>query len=185
MRLRNKMLPLLGMAALLALTGEGTPQTRVTLSDEIWVIGDSIGVGIGGALARAKVRTAQDAINSTTARSWLQRLRAPGFVWPQWPRFVVVSLGTNDAQSAELRREFSVNALAIIEELTRRGHVVCWVLPPSEASLIPRPADLERLTAAGIVVIWQRVSMADAWHPTAAGYDAIAGVIAAAKAARS
>lgn len=171
---------LLGLALLMALLGtsDSAATEGADLELEVWVIGDSVGVGIASALRRANLAPFDNAEKSTTARQWAARL--PNMSGPRGRRFVVVSLGTNDAQSAELRREFISNARAIVAELQRRGHVVCWVLPPSEKSLIPSVTDLERLMAIpGLLVAQERVDMADQWHPTAAGYDRLARVVTA------
>lgn len=166
---------LVPLMALLAIGG--TSEQARSRELPIWVIGDSIGVGVAAALRRAGLHIEAEPMNGTTARRWLGWLRARR-TWPTGPRFVVVSLGTNDAQSKELRYEFAANAVAIVEELQRRGHRVCWLLPPSKASLVPSSLDLERLVASGAAVIQEReVPMGDAWHPTAAGYDELAAVV--------
>jgi len=169
-------LAVLGALGAFALSEDSPAES--TILPEIWVIGDSIGVGIASAMVRANMPHVSRAIISTTARQWLTVLRAPDYgSWPQGKRLVVVSLGTNDAQSVELRREFISNALAIVAELRARGHVVCWVLPPSASSLIPQPGDFDRLLEAGATPLWTRVPMADTWHPTATGYDELAAAI--------
>lgn len=140
----------------------------------VWVIGDSIGVGIAAALKRADVLVESHAEVSTNARQWRMRVSNMPSSW----RFVVISLGTNDAQSAELRREFAGNIAAIAAELRERGHVVCLLLPPSEHSAIPSQLDYERLDqVANLLVVRETVDMADKWHPTAAGYDRLAYVV--------
>jgi len=149
-------------------------QSRGLDNASVLVLGDSIGVGIAGAFKRAGVPVRGMAENGTTARQWRARVTS---IYAR-ERFVVVSLGTNDAQSAELRREFASNVLAIAAELQARGHVVCLVLPPSEKSAVPSSADWERLTTnERLIVIQERVHMSDAWHPTAAGYDRLVAVL--------
>jgi lysophospholipase L1-like esterase len=173
MRRRQGLLQLWPIAAIFAALA--LPDSTAANAEPVgvWVIGDSIGVGIVGALRRANVPVVAEAQESTNARQWRGMLK-----WTvSGPAFVVVSLGTNDGVSAELRSEFEQNALAIVEELRQRGHVVCWVLPPSAESLIPTPQTLERLLASGAVVLQKRVAMADKWHPTAAGYDDLAASI--------
>lgn len=169
------LLPFLALGALLSESEDGSASGA--LHPDVWVLGDSIGVGIEGALRRAGVLVRGDAINSTTAQFWAARLRDTALVWPTGRRFVVVSLGTNDAQTATLRKGFATAAASIVAELQKRGHVVCWVLPPSEASAVPSSTDLERLIGLGVVVLQERVPMGDTWHPTAAGYDHLAAVI--------
>jgi lysophospholipase L1-like esterase len=180
MRRRQGLLQLWPIAAIfgaLALAdsaaAEVTPVTSGPLVGGVWVLGDSIGVGLAGALARAGVDFDTEAENSTTASQWRGRL-ALRKTWPSVRRFVVISLGTNDGVSATLRKSFADNAVAIILELHRRGHVVCWLMPPSEQSLIPAGVDLERIIATGAIVLQERVPMSDQWHPTAAGYDQLA-----------
>lgn len=143
----------------------------------VWVVGDSIGVGIAAALRRAGVKVVERAQNSTNARQWAGRLPDAEY-WPEEPRTIVVSLGTNDAISAELRKEFMVHARTIARTLLAAGHQVIWVLPPSKDSRIPQDGDINTLIAFGGSWILERdLVMADKWHPTAAGYDTLASVV--------
>lgn len=184
MRRRQGLLQLLPLAAIfgaLALADDSAatevaPVMRGPLAGGAWVLGDSIGVGLAGALARAGADFDSEAENSTTASQWRGRLALRN-TWPNVRRFVVISLGTNDGVNATLRKNFADNAVAIILELHRRGHVVCWLMPPSDQSLIPGGIDLERIIATGAIVLQERVPMADQWHPTATGYDQLASKI--------
>jgi lysophospholipase L1-like esterase len=183
MRRRQGLLQLWPFAAIfgaLALAdsaaAEITPATTGPIVGGAWVLGDSIGVGLAGAFTRAGVDFDSEAENSTNASQWRGRL-ALRKTWPNVRRFVVISLGTNDGVNATLRKRFADNAVAIIGELQRRGHVACWLMPPSAQSLVPSSVDLERIIATGAIVLQERVPMADQWHPTAAGYNQLASQI--------
>lgn len=139
----------------------------------IWLIGDSIGVGLASAMRRAKVEVDDSTINGSTTKQWVGLLRniTRGNTW------AVVSLGTNDAVDKALRREFATNTEAIVNELRARNCRVIWLLPPSASSMIPAQTDLERLTQLDASFMQLRPPMADTWHPTAAGYDMLAAAI--------
>ena len=174
---------LLAVAGLLALLSMGSaedssrePRQQMPLG-AVWVVGDSIGVGVAAGLRRAGVSVVEKARNSTTARQWVSRLRDPSY-WPTAPSVVVVSLGTNDAVSAELRKEFRANAQALMQALAGRGHSVIWILPPSPSARIPEGSDLEFLIGLGGRWILDRgLPLADAWHPTVTGYDRLAAAV--------
>jgi hypothetical protein len=176
-------LQLLGAAlGICALSSEksapaGTPENAaIASSAPVWVIGDSIGVGIAAALRRAGVPVVEKARNNTTARQWRAWMAdTKGERWPMSPRVVVISLGTNDSASADLLSEFRANAKAIMWSMRARGHRVIWVLPPSGSSRIPRGSDLEFLLALGGEWLLEReLPMGDLWHPSVAGYDRLA-----------
>lgn len=139
------------------------------------VIGDSIGVGVGVAMAMQSqgIEVVSIAKVSTNARQWSARLSEP--IWPSEPTNVVISLGTNDAQSPELMKEFRTNVAQISQRLSAQGHRLIWILPPSPDCVIPRGNDLEFLWSLGGVWIYNRqLPMADKWHPTAQGYAELA-----------
>lgn len=164
-----------GLALLAAVFVAATSSPRAHRAGPVWVIGDSIGVGIAAALRRRGVSLIDRAEVSTTTAQWMGRVRdLEGRV----PAVVVVSLGTNDAVARGLREQWRANAVQVVETLTRAGHAVIWVMPPSSHCTLPAPGDADAIRAAGARVIQVRgVPMADEWHPTARGYDALAAEV--------
>ena len=177
---RPGLLAMISAIGLLTLSGASSSGEvpPITPSKPLWVVGDSIGVGIAAALRRAGERITDMAVESTNARQWVVEL-AKG-QWPSEPATIVVSLGTNDAASAVLLREFRANAETIMRALLARGHQVIWILPPSPACRIPQGSDVEFfMNLGGHWVLDRSIELSDKWHPTAAGYDRLAASVRA------
>lgn len=164
-------------SVLLWLATLGGEKHQASRLGPVWVLGDSIGVGVAAGLRRLGVSVVDKAEVSTTTEQW--RARVTATEEPRAKSVVVVSLGTNDAVSAVLRARWRDNALAVARVLIGRGHLVVWVLPPSAKSALPRLEDIAALRAEGVRVIWDRVPMADVWHPNVQGYDALAVAVEA------
>lgn len=158
--------------AILALILAGAAGKELAKADglELCILGDSLGVGIAGALVRARVSFAAQARESTNARQWASTITEH---LPTTPSLVVISLGTNDALSDVLRAEFPGHLRTIARAIHGAGHALLWVLPAGP-SLIPDAATLQAMSDEHVQAIVPRVEMSDKWHPTAQGYDAIA-----------
>jgi lysophospholipase L1-like esterase len=156
---------------LLASSDDGLAQQTEAPTGRLWVIGDSIAVGVSAALSRAGVAHLGSPETSTTARQWLGRIRGLDIVSGD---VVVMSVGTNDWVSTELRPEFTNNMLRMMALMNARGARFVWLAPPSalveDVELMPRPMRPQTIED-------KSLPMADRWHPTAEGYERLAAQV--------
>jgi lysophospholipase L1-like esterase len=158
--------------AIIALILAGAAGKELAKADGLGlcILGDSLGVGIATAFHRRDITFTAEAKESTNARQWASTIAEH---LPATPSLVVMSLGTNDALSDVLRAEFPAHMRTIARAIHGAGHALVWVLPAGP-SLIPDSATLQVMSEENVQAIVPRVEMADKWHPTAQGYDAIA-----------
>jgi hypothetical protein len=134
----------------------------------LWLVGDSIAVGVRSALIRGGVTPMGVPEESTTARQWLQRVKRCEIASGDT---VVMSVGSNDWVSDELRPEFANNMLRMAAWVNALGARFVWLAPPSplieDEALLPRPMRPATIED-------KSLPMADKWHPTAEGYERLA-----------
>ena len=169
-------------------------------TSKIYVVGDSLGVGIGaqlstiallgqGSTGPSGAQVAGNPIESTRIDQW-NSLAAMGPALSSYANVVVVSLGTNDAamDPTAIEQRVGSGAANIVAMFEGRANVV-WVLPPLTSALphVGRVRDL--ITAAigsspnvDIVDVGdlpQRSGQvaSDQIHPTPSMYSTIANMI--------
>ncbi len=131
------------------------------------LIGDSLAVGLGSPLATelgalGTTLTTRAEV-STNADQW--RRRAPAIFESLRPDIVLMSLGSNDAQSSSLTAAFPDNLRAICDAARAAGAKRCALLvaPNRTASEVAHD---------GVEAIWPLPVQlsSDGIHPTATGY---------------
>ncbi len=132
------------------------------------LIGDSLAAGLGPPLAtelasRAVTLTTRAEI-STNADQW--RHRAPAIFESLRPDVVLMSLGSNDAQSSSLTSAFPDNVRAICDSARSAGAKRC-------ALLVAPNRTASEVTHGSVESIWPLPVQlsADGIHPTATGYQ--------------
>lgn len=163
----------------------GTGRTPATGSGPVLNVGDSLAVGSGPALARllSGRSTVTRARESRTSSQAVADLRA----MDRLPPTVVVQLGTNDSDVATFRS----NVAEILAMARRDSATIFWVniaRPPlggtTAAELNTVLAQTAQANANFKVIDWRAavqrgaVELADGVHPTAAGYETRATLIA-------
>ncbi len=139
------------------------------------LIGDSLAVGLGPPLAtelasRAVALTTRAEV-STNADQW--RRRAPALFESLHPEIVLMSLGSNDAQSSSLTTSFPDNVRTICDAAHASGARRCaLLLAPNRTASAVTPDGVE-VIAPPVVQL-----QSDGIHPTASGYRAWAIAIA-------
>jgi lysophospholipase L1-like esterase len=109
---------------------------------------------------------------STNAAQWRNRIRA--IVSTGEYDAVLVSLGSNDAQSASLRDQFDENVAELCAEVRASGARCVLLIPPnSAADRLPLPAGVELLRSPPVELA------PDGIHLTPRGYAAWADHISA------
>lgn len=137
-------------------------------NEELLVIGDSLGVGVGAALRRRGVKVAVNAISGSAARWW-----AEGSRWEEalrGHRIAIVSLGSNDI--AQKRAPWPI--LQQLEGRARRvGVRLVWIVPAT-----PLWAQQAVQMPGESVLLRGAEGTADGVHLTASGYRTAAERVA-------
>lgn len=158
------------MAASAAMVASATvPPLAAGGQYDLCILGDSLGVGISQALSNHGIPHTGTPKGSTTAPQWASVIAER---LPSTRSLVVVALGTNDALSPQIKAEFPEHMRAITRAIRAAGHAVLWILPAGPSTL-PDDATWRVVADEQIQTMTPRVEMADKWHPTGAGYDAI------------
>lgn len=161
----------LGLGAVLALVLVAAMTGSAPTGGRLWVLGDSIGVGVSAQLRALGVPHESRVEQSTTAQQWLARGHdvlaelAPGDV-------VSVSLGTNDYQSASLLAGFAGAMAQLRAGVESRGARFVWLAPPS-----PSIDDWRFRFGTPYEIAGKSLPMADRWHPTVEGYRMLAEAV--------
>lgn len=167
MRPRN----LVALAALLAMVSADPPKAvAANGGGAVWIVGDSIAVGVSQALRRRGFGHNAQAKSGTALRVWRSRVQGLGI---KQGDLLVLSCGTNDWVSPVLREEFPAGILEVRQWADAHGIGLLWLVPPSPE------VDLSQLDPAGQVsrLTLRELPMADRWHPTAEGYEEIAEAV--------
>lgn len=159
--------------------------------DRLWVIGDSLGVGLLPQLIklgdRDGIQTYGVPVGGTNIRQWATKL-GPQAIRDANATAVLVVLGSNDAAASEdyVTKQAPYYAHQLVRELEAEGLKVWW-LAPGETGALARSKEIRAMLAAmafaeGIeeheVPDWIPYSPFDNIHPTMpAGYQALASWI--------
>lgn len=148
--------------------------------EKIWLIGDSLGVGLLqplGEIAQAHGFTlAGEPVGGTTVGYWDAH---PIDMAKQWgASVVVVVLGTNDAAATEQYRDTVASKSAhLVARLHSSGMRVCWVGPGSDFKFLEGGREVQTMVAsssgAEMVLdptVQKFQKQPDNVHPTTSGY---------------
>lgn len=172
----------IGGLALLLWRGVGSRSpSRASATGPVAVIGDSLAVGLTPPLKIALGKLGKVTgwgIGGSIAAMWTLQVEA---VLVTGPRTVIVSLGTNDAQSSDALAKFPARIRTIVDKIRAAGALPVLLSSPAK---LPAEIDLAlHATGARVVSPPANIQMqGDGTHPTSAGYQqwaqAIAGAIA-------
>ncbi len=155
--------------------------------DRLWVIGDSLGVGLLPWLMklgdRDGIQVYGTPVGGTNIRQWATKL-TPEAVRDADATAVLIVLGSNDAAASEeyVTKQAPYYAHELVRNLQAAGLKVWW-LAPGETGALKHSISIRTMLSAmsfseGIeeheVPDWIPYSQADKIHPTPSGYQSLA-----------
>jgi lysophospholipase L1-like esterase len=157
--------------------------------DRIWVLGDSLGVGLLHPLIEngkeAGIPVAGDPKGGTIVRQWSQKSDLLAGPKAHGATVALVILGSNDANANDdyITKELAPNVQLLAGELKQAGMRVVWLIPGAPPGL-PKSGKVNEIIesegyADGFMILDPSdlpVSYQpyDGIHPTPAGYNALA-----------
>lgn len=171
----------IGGLALLLWRGSRSARTssRPVALGPVAVIGDSLAVGLAGPLKLTLGRLGEITgwgVGGSIAAMWTMQVDA---VLATDPRTVIVSLGTNDALSADARAKFPARIRLIADKVRAAGALPVLLESPARLSRIGEMNSALGATGSTVVAPPVGIMMqADNVHPTPAGYQQWANHIA-------
>ena len=170
-----------GIGIAKSLTAKCVP--NIQAGSRVFLVGDSLGVGIGPYLKKLCTGIGADFAAttqiSTTTNFWVGNDDFKSQIASFQPTLTIVSLGTNDTAGNTPAEQLSTNIANLLAIIQATGSAVYWVLPPSP---LPFPDRFSALVRAQGVPVFESGQLdiprgPDNLHPTVAGYAGWAGVI--------
>ena len=173
-----------GIGIAKSLTAKCVP--NIQAGSRVFLVGDSLGVGIGPYLKKLCTGIGADFAAttqiSTTASFWVGNDDFKSQIAAFQPTLTIVSLGTNDTAGNTPVDQLSTNIANLLAIIQATGSAVLWVLPPT----MPFPDRFSALVRAQGVPVFESAqldiprdpnSSPPGVHPTIAGYAGWAGLI--------
>lgn len=173
---------LLGIAVLVTVAGAAVYASRSSYlrpGDKIWVLGDSIGVGLlprlSEQLGKLGYVVAGAPVGGTTIAYWAHKTDLVTVPYSWGATVVIVVLGTNDAAEAQQTGQIAVDAALLIGMLRRGNMRVVWLSPATVPKFYKGSLNVHaQLSLTGGATILDArtlpITKQDGVHPDPAGY---------------